>query len=141
EQGLRVLVTAIEVAQYVGVPVNKRAGCDGYFRHANDDTVCRVRDGLKESVDMAGRAQVTLAMEIMDYPLMTSISKALGYAHYLNNPCFLLYPAFCNLSAWDNFFQLEIPAECWPFCPARAQITKTDLVQNVPLFQWLVHFL
>ncbi len=27
---------------------------------------------------MASRAQVTLAMEIMDYPLMNSISKALG---------------------------------------------------------------
>ncbi len=30
-------------------------------------------------------------MEIMDYPLMNSISKALGYAHYLNNPWFQLY--------------------------------------------------
>jgi L-ribulose-5-phosphate 3-epimerase UlaE len=30
--------------------------------------------------------------EIMDYPLMNSISKALGYAHYLNNPWFQLYP-------------------------------------------------
>ena len=40
---------------------------------------------------MASRAQVTLAMEIMDYPLMNSISKALGYAHYLNNPWFQLY--------------------------------------------------
>ena len=39
---------------------------------------------------MASRAQVTLAMEIMDYPLMNSISKALGYAHYLNNPWFQL---------------------------------------------------
>ncbi len=39
----------------------------------------RFRDGLKESVDMASRARVMLAMEIMDYPLMNSISKALGW--------------------------------------------------------------
>jgi L-ribulose-5-phosphate 3-epimerase len=41
---------------------------------------------------------VTLAMEIMDYPLMNSISKALGYAHYLNNPWFQLIPisAICR---------------------------------------------
>ncbi|STK56916.1 L-xylulose 5-phosphate 3-epimerase [Escherichia coli] len=51
---------------------------------------------------MASRAQVTLAMEIMDYPLMNSISKALGYAHYLNNPWFQLYPDIGNLSAWTT---------------------------------------
>ncbi|SQC39838.1 L-ribulose-5-phosphate 3-epimerase UlaE [Klebsiella pneumoniae] len=59
---------------------------------------------------MASRAQVTLAMEIMDYPLMNSISKALGYAHYLNNPWFQLYPDIGNLSAWDNDVQMELKA-------------------------------
>ncbi len=59
---------------------------------------------------MASRAQVTLAMEIMDYPLMNSISKALGYAHYLNNPWFQLYPDIGNLSAWDNDVQMELQA-------------------------------
>lgn len=49
-------------------------------------------------------------MEIMDYPLMNSISKALGYAHYLNNPWFQLYPDIGNLSAWDNDVQMELKA-------------------------------
>ncbi len=66
------------------------AGYDVYYQEANNETRRRFRDGLKESVEMASRAQVTLAMEIMDYPLMNSISKALGYAHYLNNPWFQL---------------------------------------------------
>ncbi len=35
-------------------------------------------DGLKESVDMASRARATLAMEIMDYPLMNSSVKRAG---------------------------------------------------------------
>ncbi|VTP62937.1 L-ribulose-5-phosphate 3-epimerase ulaE [Leclercia adecarboxylata] len=70
----------------------------------------RFREGLKESVEMASRAQVTLAMEIMDYPLMNSISKALGYAHYLNNPWFQLYPDIGNLSAWDNDVPMELQA-------------------------------
>ncbi len=78
------------------------AGYDVYYQEANNETRRRFRDGLKESVEMASRAQVTLAMEIMDYPLMNSISKALGYAHYLNNPWFQLYPDIGNLSAWDN---------------------------------------
>ncbi len=78
------------------------AGYDVYYQEANNETRRRFRDGLKESVEMASRAQVTLAMEIMDYPLMNSISKALGYAHYLNNPSFQLYPDIGNLSAWTT---------------------------------------
>ncbi|MGQ7174430.1 hypothetical protein ACUOCP_58665, partial [Escherichia sp. R-CC3] len=39
-----------------------------------------------------------------------SISKALGYAHYLNNPWFQLYPDIGNLSAWDNDVQMELQA-------------------------------
>lgn len=86
------------------------AGYDVYYQEANNETRRRFRDGLKESVEMASRAQVTLAMEIMDYPLMNSISKALGYAHYLNNPWFQLYPDIGNLSAWDNDVQMELQA-------------------------------
>ena len=41
---------------------------------------------------------------------MNSISKALGYAHYLNNPWFQLYPDIGNLSAWDNDVQMELKA-------------------------------
>ncbi|MCL7666965.1 L-ribulose-5-phosphate 3-epimerase UlaE, partial [Klebsiella pneumoniae] len=98
----------IQFAQDVGIRVIQLAGYDVYYQEANNETRRRFRDGLKESVEMASRAQVTLAMEIMDYPLMNSISKALGYAHYLNNPWFQLYPDIGNLSAWDNDVQMEL---------------------------------
>ncbi|WP_162870478.1 TIM barrel protein, partial [Klebsiella aerogenes] len=89
-QGLEIMRKAIRLAQDVGIRVIQLAGYDVYYQQANDETRRRFRDGLKQSVEMASRAQVTLAMEIMDYPLMNSISKALGYAHYLNNPWFQL---------------------------------------------------
>ncbi len=54
--------------------------------------------GCKESV-MASRARDAGDGDHVDYPLMNSISKALGYAHYLNNPWFQLYPDIGNLSA------------------------------------------
>lgn len=104
-QGLEIMRKAIQFAQDVGIRVIQLAGYDVYYQQANDETRCRFRDGLKESVDMASRAQVTLAMEIMDYPLMNSISKALGYAHYLNNPWFQLYPDIGNLSAWITTYR------------------------------------
>ena len=75
-QGLEIMRKAIQLAQDVGIRVIQLAGYDVYYQQANDETRRRFRDGLKQSVEMASRAQVTLAMEIMDYPLMNSISKA-----------------------------------------------------------------
>ena len=72
EQGLEIMRKAIQFAQDIGIRVIQLAGYDVYYQQANNETRRRFRDGLKESVEMASRAQVTLAMEIMDYPLMNS---------------------------------------------------------------------
>ena len=106
------------------------AGYDVYYQEANNETRRRFRDGLKESVEMASRAQVTLAMEIMDYPLMNSISKALGYAHYLNNPWFQLYPDIGNLSAWDNDVQMELQAGIGHIVAVHVKDTKPERLQK-----------
>lgn len=106
------------------------AGYDVYYQEANNETRRRFRDGLKESVEMASRAQVTLAMEIMDYPLMNSISKALGYAHYLNNPWFQLYPDIGNLSAWDNDVQMELQAGIGHIVAVHVKDTKPRRLQK-----------
>ena len=95
---------------------------------------------LKESVEMASRAQVTLAMEIMDYPLMNSISKALGYAHYLNNPWFQLYPDIGNLSAWDNDVQMELQAGIGHIVAVHVKDTKPGVFKNVPFGEGVVDF-
>ena len=89
---------------------------------------------------MASRAQVTLAMEIMDYPLMNSISKALGYAHYLNNPWFQLYPDIGNLSAWDNDVQMELQAGMGHIVAVHVKDTKPGVFKNVPFGEGVVDF-
>lgn len=109
------------------------AGYDVYYQEANNETRRRFRDGLKESVEMASRAQVTLAMEIMDYPLMNSISKALGYAHYLNNPWFQLYPDIGNLSAWDNDVQMELQAGIGHIVAVHVKDTKPGVFKTCRL--------
>ncbi|HBB8681743.1 TPA: TIM barrel protein [Escherichia coli] len=86
------------------------------------------------------RAQVTLAMEIMDYPLMNSISKALGYAHYLNNPWFQLYPDIGNLSAWDNDVQMELQAGIGHIVAVHVKDTKPGVFKNVPFGEGVVDF-
>lgn len=110
DRGLEIVRKAIRLAQDTGIRVIQLAGYDVYYQQSTAQTRARFRAGLVQTVEMASRAQVMLAMEIMDYPLMNSISKALGYAHYLNNPWFQLYPDIGNLSAWDNDVPMELMA-------------------------------
>ena len=139
-QGLEIMRKAIRFAQDVGIRVIQLAGYDVYYQEANDETRRRFRDGLKESVEMASRAQVTLAMEIMDYPLMNSISKALGYAHYLNIPWFQLYPDIGNLSAWDNDVQMELLAGMGHIVAVHVKDTRPGVFKNVPFGTGVVDF-
>lgn len=139
-QGLEIMRKAILFAQDVGIRVIQLAGYDVYYQQANDETRRRFREGLKESVEMASRAQVTLAMEIMDYPLMNSISKALGYAHYLNNPWFQLYPDIGNLSAWDNDVQMELQAGIGHIVAIHVKDTRPGVFKNVPFGEGVVDF-
>ncbi|MFM7947667.1 L-ribulose-5-phosphate 3-epimerase [Hafnia paralvei] len=140
DQGLEIMRKAICLAQDVGIRVIQLAGYDVYYQTANNATRERFRDGLKQSVEMASRAQVTLAMEIMDYPLMNSISKALGYAHYLNNPWFQLYPDIGNLSAWDNDVQMELQAGSGHIVAVHVKDTQPSKFKNVPFGTGVVDF-
>ena len=140
DQGLEIMRKAITFAQDVGIRVIQLAGYDVYYQKANDETRRRFREGLKESVDMASRAQVTLAMEIMDYPLMNSISKALGYAHYLNTPWFQIYPDIGNLSAWDNDVQMELQAGRGHIVAVHVKDTLPGVFKNVPFGTGVVDF-
>ncbi|WP_279049643.1 L-ribulose-5-phosphate 3-epimerase [Cedecea davisae] len=139
-RGLEIMRKAIALAQDVGIRVIQLAGYDVYYQQANNKTRCRFRDGLQQAVEMAARAQVTLAMEIMDYPLMNSISKALGYAHYLNNPWFQLYPDIGNLSAWDNDVQMELRSGSGHIVAVHVKDTLPGVFKNVPFGTGVVEF-
>ncbi|MCV9879400.1 L-ribulose-5-phosphate 3-epimerase [Brenneria izbisi] len=139
-QGLDIMRKAIRLAQDVGIRVIQLAGYDVYYQQANDATRERFRNGLQLAVEMASRAQVTLAMEIMDYPLMNSISKALGYANYLNNPWFQLYPDIGNLSAWDNDVQMELRAGKGHIVAVHVKDTRPGVFKNVPFGTGVVDF-
>lgn len=139
-RGLEIMSKAIRLAQDVGIRVIQLAGYDVYYQQANDQTRRRFRDGLEECIRMASGAQVTLAMEIMDYPLMNSISKALGYAHYLNNPWFQIYPDLGNLSAWDNDVQMELQAGKGHIVAVHVKDTRPGEFKNVPFGSGVVDF-
>ena len=140
EQGLEILRKAIRLAQDTGIRVIQLAGYDVYYQQSTAQTRARFRAGLAQAVEMASRAQVMLAMEIMDYPLMNSVSKALGYAHYLNNPWFQLYPDIGNLSAWDNDVQMELVAGRGHIVAVHVKDTRPGEFKNVPFGEGVVDF-
>lgn len=108
KKALDLMKKAIEFAVDTGIRTIQLAGYDVYYEESNDNTKKLFIEGLKESVKMAEKANVMLAMEIMDHPLMSSITKYKKYADEINSPWFKVYPDIGNLSAWGNDIKSEI---------------------------------
>jgi len=93
---------AIELAPDIGVRTLQLAGYDVYYEPSTPDSLARFRDGLAWAADAASAGQVMLAVEIMDTPLMGSISKWLDWKRDIPTPWFQVYPDLGNLSAWGS---------------------------------------
>jgi L-ribulose-5-phosphate 3-epimerase len=102
-----IMEKAIDLAVDVGIRTIQLAGYDVYYEKSTRESRALFFQGLEEAVDIASRAQVMLAMEIMDYPLMNSITRWMSYADRLRSPWFQVYPDVGNLSAWWN----DVPRE------------------------------
>ena len=98
---------AIDLSVDIGLRTIQLAGYDVYYEPSDEGTRERFVEGLRWAVDEAARAQVMLAVEIMDTPLINSITAWLEYAKLIESPFFCVYPDLGNLSAWNN----DPPAE------------------------------
>jgi hexulose-6-phosphate isomerase len=108
EQARELMARAIDLAAETGIRTIQLAGYDVYYEPSTPDSLRRFEEGLAWACSLAARAQVTLAMEIMDTPLMGSISKWLPYAEKIKSPWFQVYPDLGNLSAWGNNVPVEL---------------------------------
>ena len=107
ERAREIMLKAIDLALSLGVRTLQLAGYDVYYEPSTPDSLARFRDGLAWAADEASAAQVMLAVEIMDTPLMGSISKWLAWKCDIPTPWFQVYPDLGNLSAWGA----NVPAE------------------------------
>ena len=98
---------AIDLSVSIGLRTIQLAGYDVYYEPSDEGTRQRFVEGLRWAVDEAARSQVMLAVEIMDTPLVNSITAWLEYAKIIESPFFCVYPDLGNLSAWGN----DAPAE------------------------------
>ncbi len=95
-----IMAMSIDLSVSLGVRTVQLAGYDVYYETSTPDTLARFREGLAWAAEVASAAEVMLAVEIMDTPLMGSITKWLAWKHDIPTPWFQVYPDLGNLSAW-----------------------------------------
>jgi len=103
-----IMESAIGLAVDCGLRTLQLAGYDVYYEPSTPASLERFEEGLAWAVALAEQAQVCLAMEIMDTPLMGSITKWLRYANAIPSAWFQVYPDLGNLSAWGNNVPVEL---------------------------------
>ncbi|EUJ16985.1 L-ribulose-5-phosphate 3-epimerase [Listeria aquatica] len=103
EAGLVIMKKAIDLAADLGVRVIQLAGYDVYYEEKSVLTRACFIENLRLALDWAAEKQVVLAIEIMDDPFMSSITKYLRIkAELVTSPWLKVYPDIGNLSAWPE---------------------------------------
>jgi hexulose-6-phosphate isomerase len=126
ERAYDIMERAVDFAVDCGIRTLQLAGYDVYYEPSTPESLARFEEGLSWATGLAEKAQVTLGMEIMDTPLMSSISKWLNYAHRIPSAFFQVYPDIGNLSAWGNNVATELAL-------ARGRITAVHLKDTLPV--------
>lgn len=107
DRAREIMSKAIDLSVALGVRTIQLAGYDVYYEPSTPDSLARFREGLAWASGEASAAQVMLAVEIMDTPLMGTISNWLAYKRDIPSPWFQVYPDLGNLSAWG----VNVPEE------------------------------
>ncbi len=120
ERARDIMVRALDLAADTGIRTIQLAGYDVYYEPSTPESRERYMEGLAEAVELAERAQVCVAMEIMDTPFMGTVSRWLEFAEKLPSAWFQVYPDIGNLSAWAE----DVPGE---LAKARGRIAAVHL--------------
>lgn len=102
QRAYEIMEKAIQLAVDVGIRTIQLAGYDVYYEQQDEETLARFQQGLEWAVELAASNQVTLAVEIMDTKLMSSISRWKKWDQIIQSPWFTVYPDLGNLSAWND---------------------------------------
>jgi len=108
KQARVIMEKAIRLAVDTGIRTIQLAGYDVYYEESDHSTRNWYIEGMQQSLEMAAREQVMLAVEIMDHPFMNSILRYANMKKILNSPWFTVYPDIGNLSAWGNDVAQEL---------------------------------
>ncbi|MDH5978620.1 L-ribulose-5-phosphate 3-epimerase [Vibrio splendidus] len=108
EQAVIHMEKAISLAYKLGIRTIQLAGYDVYYEPADKVTHQRFIEGMKLSAQLAERAGVMLAVEIMDTDYLNSLSKFEVLSREVNSPYFTAYPDVGNISGWNYDIVTEL---------------------------------
>lgn len=108
EQAVIHMEKAIALAYKLGIRTIQLAGYDVYYEPADKTTHLRFIEGMKHSAQLAERAGVMLAVEIMDTDYLNSLSKFEVLNREINSPFFTAYPDVGNISGWNYDIVAEL---------------------------------
>lgn len=108
EQAIIHMEKAITLAYKLGTRTIQLAGYDVYYEPADQITHQRFIEGMKLSAQLAERAGVMLAVEIMDTDYLNSLSKFEVLSRKVNSPYFTAYPDVGNISGWNYDIVTEL---------------------------------
>lgn len=131
EQAVIHMEKAIALAYKLGIRTIQLAGYDVYYEAASHETHQRFIQGMKHAAQLAERAGVMLAIEIMDTDYLNSLSKFEVLNRQINSPFFTAYPDVGNISGWNY----DVCTELALSKPHIAQIHLKDTYRITPNYQ------
>ena len=140
KKAYEIMEKGILLAQKLGVTCIQLATYDVYYEESDEETKALFLQGMKDSVDMAAKAGIILAMEIMDTPFVGTILRATHYLREIPSPYFKIYPDMGNLTQFsadpENEFVLGFP----DITAIHVKETKPGVFKCVPFGTGTVRF-
>ena len=139
-RAFEIMEKGILLAQKLGVRCIQLATYDVYYEESDEETKALFLDGMKKSVEMASRAGVVLAMEIMDTPFVGTILRAMHYIKEIPSPYFKIYPDMGNLTQFSSDVESEFELGLAETAAIHVKETKPGVFKNVPFGEGSVQF-
>ena len=139
-RAFEIMEKGILLAQKLGVCCIQLATYDVYYEESDEETKALFLDGMKKSVEMASRAGVVLAMEIMDTPFVGTILRAMHYIKEIPSPYFKIYPDMGNLTQFSSDVESEFELGFPETAAIHVKETKPGVFKNVPFGEGTVQF-
>ncbi len=139
-RAFEIMEKGILLAQKLGVRCIQLATYDVYYEESDEETKALFLDGMKKSVEMASRAGVILAMEIMDTPFVGTILRAMHYIKKIPSPYFKIYPDMGNLTQFSSDVESEFELGFPETAAIHVKETKPGVFKNVPFGEGTVQF-
>ena len=139
-RAFEIMEKGILLAQKLGVHCIQLATYDVYYEESDEETKALFLDGMRKSVEMASRAGVILAMEIMDTEFVGTILRATHYLKEIPSPYFKIYPDMGNLTQFSSDVESEFELGIGETVAIHIKETKPGVFKCVPFGEGTVQF-